>query len=103
MSKTLRRAPHGTTGLRSGRHRLAIIGQRGPEPDARRLARPAGEATRRTAPSPDLTGDQMRRGNLTGSTAGPRRLTTRQHRDQTLTRGRWITVPAAYRKQTSHA
>jgi hypothetical protein len=45
----------------------------------------------------------MRHGSLTCIKADRRRLATRQHLNQALPRGRWITVPAACRKQASHA
>jgi hypothetical protein len=72
LTKALRRAPDGKTGLRSGRHRPTIVRQLGPEPDAKRLARSAGEAGLTTL-SLDLLYDQTRRGNLTYSKVGRRR------------------------------
>ena len=103
MSKARRRAADGQAGLRPGRHHLAIICHHEPDPQARRLARSAGEAGHLTALSPGLLHDQIRHGNLTCINAGRPRLATRQHRNQALPRGRWITVPAAYRKQASNA
>ncbi len=55
-----------------------------PHPAAERLAYSVDEAARLTGLSRDLLYDEMRRGNLTYTKVGRRRVITRQHLQQFL-------------------
>ncbi len=58
--------------------------QAGPGPAAERLANSLDEAARLTGLSRDLLYDEMRRGNLSYTKVGRRRVITRQHLEQFL-------------------